>query len=410
VAIRSVDDALAALAALTNYERTRPDGPRAFDLSRPTRLLERLGSPHRRLGARVVQVAGTKGKGSTTRFVDSILRTAGLRTGRFTSPHLQNVRERIVVDGAWIPETDFARCVEAVVDAIDDRSTFFEALLAAACLHFAERGTEAVVLEVGLGGRLDATTAVPATHTVITQLGLEHTEILGSTIEEIAAEKAGTIRYGVPVWSATDPRTPAGAVVQRVALHQEAPFHFLPPPTDLEPRPDGTAWSGRFLRVLGRHQVHNAALAAACCADLPRAVVDEGLMAAEQPGCCEPRGRVLLDGAHTLESVAATILAVREHRPGTVPALVFALARDKNLDAIAGLLADHVGPVFCTRADPVRGRDAAELAGHPAFAGRAVAIEEPVAALEAALERSAPDGLVLATGSVYLAGALRAHC
>lgn len=408
--IRTTEEALAALAKLTNYERKRPDGPRAFDLSRTTELLERVGSPHRRLGARVIQVAGTKGKGSTARFLDAILRAAGLRTGRFLSPHLQNVRERIVVDGAWIPDADFARQVETVTGALGGRTTFFEAMLAAACLHFAELETEAVVLEVGIGGRLDATTAVPATHTIITPLGLEHTDVLGPTIEHVAAEKAGAIRFAVPVWSATPPSTPAGAIVQETALRREAPFHHVPPPADVEPRPDGMICFGRFLRVLGRHQAHNAALAAACCADLDRAAVDEGLMAAEQPACCELRDHVLLDGAHTVESIAATLAALSDHRPGTVPVLVFALANDKDLDAVAPLLAPRVGDVFCTRADAVRGSDAGELAAHPAWAGKARAVAQPLAALDAARKRAGSEGLVLVTGSLYLAGALRAHC
>jgi dihydrofolate synthase/folylpolyglutamate synthase len=409
VAIRNVDEALQALSRLTNYERTRPDGPRDFDLGRPSELLKRLGSPHRQLGARVIQVAGTKGKGSTARFVDSILRAAGLRTGRFLSPHLQSVRERIAVDGAWIEEADFARHIAQVIDAVDGQTTFFEALLAAACLHFAERETDAVVLEVGLGGRLDATTAVPATHTVITSLGLEHTEILGPTIEHIAMEKAGAIRFGVPVWSATSPATIPGAVVRQIAMQREAPFHFVPPPTSFEPCANGMIWNGRLLRVLGRHQVHNAALAAACCADLDRTSIDNGLMAAEQPGCCELRGQVLLDGAHTADSVHATLLALQDHRPNAVPVLVFALAEDKDLDAIAAALAPRVADVICTRADLKRGRAAAELAAHGAWQQKATAIESPIEALTIARERAGADGLVLVTGSLYLAGAVRAH-
>ncbi|MHC4164440.1 MAG: bifunctional folylpolyglutamate synthase/dihydrofolate synthase, partial [Planctomycetota bacterium] len=221
--MRTVDEALRALSRLTNYERTRADGPRAFDLSRPAGLLERLGAPHRRLGGRVVQVAGTKGKGSTARFVDGIFRAAGLRTGRFLSPHLESVRERIAVDGAPIEEAAFAAHVEQVLDAVDGETTFFEALLAAACLHFAEHRIDAAVLEVGLGGRLDATTAVPATHTIITEISFDHTEILGTSLEEIAAEKAGTIRRGVPVWSGVDPQSAAGGVIAAIARERQAP-------------------------------------------------------------------------------------------------------------------------------------------------------------------------------------------
>ncbi|MHC4956432.1 MAG: bifunctional folylpolyglutamate synthase/dihydrofolate synthase [Planctomycetota bacterium] len=402
--IRTVDDALKALGQLTNYERTRADGPRDFDLARPRALLASLGHPERKIGARVIQVAGTKGKGSTARFADGILRAAGLRTGRFLSPHLADVRERIVVDGAWIPEEDFARCIERVLDAVDGKTTFFEALLAAACVHFAERETEAVVLEVGLGGRLDATTAVPATHTIITGIGLEHTEILGSTTPAIAAEKAGTIRFGVPVWSGVNPATQEGAIIRERAARREAPYTYVPPPADITIEKNGVRWGNRLLPVLGPHQAHNAKLAAACCHDLSRDAIDRGLEQTEQPGCCERRGDVIVDGAHTVESVIATLRAIKAHLPDEKPTLLFALAQDKDLDAIASLIAPHVGKVVCTQVDERRGRPAQELAEHPAWKARARAIEP----LEKALAAARGNGLVLATGSMYLAGALRA--
>ncbi|MCK6461886.1 MAG: bifunctional folylpolyglutamate synthase/dihydrofolate synthase, partial [Planctomycetes bacterium] len=233
--LRTLEEAMEALSRLTNYERTRPDGPRAFDLSRMRQLLRRLGSPDRRLGARVVQVAGTKGKGSTSRYVDAILRAAGLRTGRYLSPHLESVRERIAVDDVLIPEADFAFHVGTVLAASGPATTFFEALTASACLHFAAARTDAVVLEVGIGGRLDATTAVPTTHTVITEISFDHTELLGSTLEAIAAEKAATIRTGVPVFSGVDPATGPGRVIRDTAARLDAPFRHVPPPPDVRP-------------------------------------------------------------------------------------------------------------------------------------------------------------------------------
>jgi dihydrofolate synthase/folylpolyglutamate synthase len=410
VTLRTVEDALEALSGFTNLERTRVNGPRDFDLSRPRRLLERLGSPHHRLGARVVQVAGTKGKGSTARFVESILRRAGLRTGRFLSPHLESVLERIAVDGEPIAEADFAACVEQVIDAVDGKSTFFECMLAAACVHFAQVGTDAVVLEVGLGGRLDATTAVPSTHNVITEISYDHTEILGTTLEQIAAEKAGTIRFATPVWSGVDPRTGPGRVIQSIALQREAPYTFVPPPADVRADAEGLFWREIGLRTLGRHQAHNAALAAAVSGDLGRDPIARGLASAVQPGCCELRSEkppVVLDGAHTLSSIRATVAAVREHFPDARPELVFALAVDKDLEGIAAALAPLVGGVFCAQVDEKRGRDPEELAAHPAWAGRGVAIGGGAEALELARRSAGPDGLILATGSLYLAGALR---
>jgi dihydrofolate synthase/folylpolyglutamate synthase len=412
---RNDEEAIRALSSLTNYERTRADGPRDFDLSRPRALLEGLGSPDRRLGSRVIQVAGTKGKGSTARFLDSILRAAGLRTGCYTSPHLEHVRERITIDGVPIAEAEFAARVGEVLDSVRARgaeTTFFESMLAIACLQFARAETEAVIFEVGLGGRLDATTAVPCTANVITEISLEHTEILGDTVELVAAEKAGTIRPGVPLWSGVDPDSPAGRVIGGIAEERGAPWTYVPPPRDVTATPTGLRWDGYDLRVLGRHQAHNAALAIAAVSDLSDEVIRRGLAEARQPGCCEPRGSnptVVLDGAHTAESIEATLRAVEEHFPGIRPTLVFALAEDKNLDRIAAAMEPRVADVFCTRVDDKRGRTAEELAAHPAWIARARAVPDAVAALDAARAAAGPDGLVLATGSLYLAGALRAH-
>jgi len=396
-----------ALCGLTNYERTRADGPRAFDLSRPKALLERLGSPHHGLGARVVQVAGTKGKGSTARFTEAILRAAGLSTGLFLSPHLESVLERIQIGGKPISEADFARCVEQALGAVDNETTFFEALLAAACLHFADRQTQAVVLEVGLGGRLDATTAVPSTHTILTEISFDHTEILGDTLEQIAAEKAGTIRFGVPVFSGVAPQTPAGRVIAEIAARQEAPLRYVPPPRDVVADESGLRLSGIPLNTLGRHQTHNAALAAAACGDVGRSAIERGLMAAVQPGCCERIGNVILDGAHTISSVRATLQALHDHFPQEKPQLLIAMAKDKDLDGIAALAAPCVQQVFCTQADARRGRTAEELAAHPAWRDRACAVTDPATALRQAKAAAAPRGLVLATGSLYLAGGLK---
>ena len=396
-----------ALSGLTNYERTRADGPRAFDLSRPRALLARLGAPHHDLGARVVQIAGTKGKGSTARCTEAILRAAGLKTGLFLSPHLESVLERIQVDGRKISEADFAQHVEQVVDAMDGETTFFEALLAAACLHFRAQQTQAVVLEVGLGGRLDATTAVPSTHTIITEISFEHTEILGDTLGEIAAEKAGTIRFGVPVFSGVDPMTPAGRVIGQIAARQEAPLNYVPPPRDVIADENGLRLHGVPLNTLGRHQAHNAALAAAACADLGTGTIERGLMAAAQPGCCERFGNVILDGAHTPSSVRATLQAVHDHFPQKKPQLVIAIAKDKDLHGIAALVAPCVQQVFCTQVDHRRGRTSEELAAHPIWRDRACAMPDPATALKQAKAAAGPRGLVLATGSLYLAGALR---
>ena len=405
-----------ALQGLTNYERTRADGPRAFDLSRPKRLLAALGGPERALGQRVLQVSGTKGKGSVARFCASILRAAGLRTGLFISPHLERVEERIQVGGECISGRDFAASVERVLAAVEAQTfetTFFEAMLAAACLHFSERETDAVVLEVGMGGRLDATTAVPVTHTLVTELSLDHTEVLGATVPEIAAEKAGILRPGVPVWSASDPQSEAGRVVFARAQELGAPFHYVAEPMATPLGTDGVEINGLDgLRIpaLGRHQAHNAALAAAACKELGVESVRQGLQSAHIPGCCEwfaTRPDVLLDGAHNQSSIAATLRTVADHFPGRRVHLLFALASDKQTDALCALLAPAVERVICTRTESPRATDPAALADRPAWQGRARAEDDPERALALLLDAAGPEDLILVTGSLYLAGALR---
>ncbi len=162
-----------------------------------------------------------------------------------------------------------------------------------------------------------------------------------------------------------------------------------------------------LLPVLGRHQAHNAALAAAACHDVELGDVRRGLAEAKLPGRCEFLSGVVLDGAHNVSSIRATMDTVADHFPRHTPTLLFALAQDKELDEIAPLLAERCGDVVCTRADERRGMEARELAAHPAWAGRAQEVPQPLAALERAHELAGSDGLLLVTGSFYLAGTLR---
>jgi dihydrofolate synthase/folylpolyglutamate synthase len=211
------------------------------------------------------------------------------------------------------------------------------------------------------------------------------------------------------VWSGVDPDTPPGAVIRAIAEEREAPFAHVPAPREVRCGPAGVWWGELLLPALGRHQAHNAALAAAACADLPEAAIRHGLTRASHPGCCERRGDVIVDGAHNLSSIRATVAMLRDHFPGRTPELVFALQQDKDLDAIAPALAPRVRGVTCTRVDERRGRDARALAAHPAWGGRAVAVPDAVAALDRARAAAGEGGLVLVTGSLYLAGALRRY-
>ena len=191
-----------------------------------TRLLKECGVLYPR--ARVIHVAGTNGKGSTCAFAESVARAAGYSTGLFTSPHLVEFGERIRVNGQMIPETDAARLICHVRDVIAEweiKPTFFELVLAVAMLYFAEREVDIIILETGMGGRLDATNAVPKDVAVLTPIGMDHMQYLGSTLEEIAAEKAGIIKPGIPVViGETTPETKP--VFMETAQKQGAPIHF----------------------------------------------------------------------------------------------------------------------------------------------------------------------------------------
>ncbi len=429
------DRAFRRLAALTDYETMAavPYHERTYGLARIEALLGRLGRP---CGGRpVIQVVGSKGKGTTTTAAAAILRAAGLRVGSYLSPHLVHPSERILLDGRPVPGTVFARAVDRVLPAAlrlagGDRPTFFELMTAVALLVFEEADCGAAVLEAGMGGRLDATTAPPRRAVLLTSISLDHTGQLGRTTALIAAEKAAAARKGVPFYSAVPPRSAAGRTVGRICRRAGAPLRLagrewrvshartsLGEGTvfDLALRGRGTL-RDLSLPMLGVHQAGNAGLAAAALLDLGMAdgdAVRRGLAATRVPGRLEVLRRsplVVVDGAHNGASVRAAVKAVRAVMdPRGVVRVVFAANRDKDLVGMVRALAafDRVRLFACEVPNPRRA-EAATLArlalreGIAATAGRT-----PAAALRAALHDSRPRDTVLVTGSMYLAGAVR---
>src|SRR5437660_11273801 len=224
MAFMTYDEALAFWYGRVNYERKAPQ-PGDLKLDRMRALLHRLGDPHEQL--RTVHVAGSKGKGSTCAMLASVLRHAGYRTGLFTSPHLTDVRERIQIDGELIGREQLAALMTDISPAVEEMElrgepvTFFEVGTAVGFLHFLRQGCDIAVIEVGLGGRFDSTNVITPLVSIITSISLDHTEMLGETVEQIAFEKAGIIKPGVPVVSGvTDPG--ARAVIERVAAERGA--------------------------------------------------------------------------------------------------------------------------------------------------------------------------------------------
>ncbi len=273
-------EAIEYLHSLTDYERRRIERytPETLDLSRVERLLAMLGDPHR--AYRSVHIAGTKGKGSTAAMIESVLRTAGIRTGLYTSPHLHTFRERIRVGGTLISREEVVALVEEIRPLVAqvDGVTTFEAITAMAFAYFARRGVEVLVAEVGLGGRLDATNVLMPEVAVITSLSLDHTYLLGNTLPEIAREKAGIIKPGVPAVSAPQ-RPEAISVIETTARERQAPlvevgrdWAWDPGPFDLEgqsftayrAREGDDALAGEYwIPLLGRHQLENGTTAVA---------------------------------------------------------------------------------------------------------------------------------------------------
>jgi len=451
------DDYQAALDYLfsaTDYEKMRRVRYNAdtFSLDRMRRLLERLGSPER--GLRSVHVAGTKGKGSTAALVHAIALECGLKAGLYTSPHLVDIRERIRIGREDIRPNDLARLIAAARPAVErlrqegDPATFFEIFTALAFGFFAEAGVDLAVVEVGLGGRLDATNVLRPDVSVITAISLDHVEQLGGTISSIAAEKAGIVKTGVPVVS--QPQAPeAMEVVERACREVGAPLALVgrevtyawSPASEgrrlgirLSVRTPAAEYRDLFVPLMGEHQAINASSAIAAAeraGPLAGRLTPERVRAAfasvTWPGRMEfmpgerghglqaPRGTpdILLDGAHNRASMERLAEGVSRHFPGRRLVVVFASAADKDIDGMLAVLAERIRgtPVVFTRTDNPRAADPADLASRFAALGGQGA--DTAADVPAALGRAAalalPDGLVVACGSLYLVGEIKTN-
>ena len=424
-----------ALAALSERGRF---GIR-LGLGRTRALLHALGDPQ--LGIRGALVAGTNGKGSVLALAGSALRAGGLRVGETPKPHLVSYRERVAVDGHPIAAADFARHVEAVLRVADGvarrlgEPTEFELLTAVVFRHFAEADLDVALVEVGLGGRLDATHAWDGGVAVVTNVDLDHTDRLGNTIGEIAREKAAIIMRGdLAVTGATGE---ALAIVRRRAARLGVPLEIVEPAPLLGLDRDGIEVDlpglGRTeVGLRGRHQAANVAVAdalldalgAAGIADADPAARRRGYASVVWPGRLElvrvGDRDVLLDGAHNPAGARALAVSLDELRPYLGDAaddpltLVTASMRDKDVDgivaALAGAAALRGATVIATTVDLPRAMPAAALADRwrslaPAV-GRITSIEAPLEALAAALGTPGP---AVVAGSLYLVGAVRAH-
>lgn len=426
------------LATATNYEKSVDfhRGRVRADLERMRAYCERLGRPER--AAPVIHVTGTKGKGSTASIAARILSAAASPVGLHTSPHLHRMEERIAVDFAPI---DDAGLIEAMNDVLVARAagpdpgfpTFFEFITLAAFLRFRRAGVRFAVHEVGLGGRLDATNVVQPAVTAITNVALEHTAVLGSTLEAIAAEKAGIVKPGAPVVTAIPAASPAFAVVERAAARAGVELLALGRDFSIERCDVGPAGAlevdlrtrrGTLTQLrpalAGEHQAENLAVAvqlAECLAEQGRVRLDpeavresvRGFGYAARFELLRTRPPVVIDGAHTAESVAAAVASVGRAWPGRRLIALFAMAEDKDIQRAAAALAP-AHAVVATAYDHPRACAPDALAAHLRAAGIAVESAPTVEiGLARALDLAERDALVLVVGSLYLAGEVRAR-
>ena len=434
-ALGSLVAASAWLEGLIDVER-RPDVPYARLGLEPIRsLLARVGDPHARLSA--IHIAGSKGKGSTALLAEAVLRALGERVGTFTSPHLERWTERFRIDGREVDGGQLAAALERLrphVEALrrDDplrAPTFFDVTTAAALLLFAEERIDRAVIEVGLGGRLDSTNAIDGAVTCVTTIELEHTDKLGATLDAIAREKAGIAKPGRPLVMGSLPPEAEAAVLER-ADDVGAPTARLGREFDVVVREadagglalslrDGELAVDAVLPVLGRHQAHNAALALACVrrlgahpADALAAAARRGFAAVTLPGRVEVLSRapwIVIDGAHTAASARALARALAPLADRRAE-LVLSVSAGKDLAPMLEALLPLAERVTVTRAEPTRSLSpeaiaAAVRAAAPGLSLRVV--PNPQMALRAAREAVARDGLLVATGSIYLAGLAR---
>ncbi|NNC92794.1 MAG: dihydrofolate synthase [Acidimicrobiia bacterium] len=397
-------------------------------------LLELMGDPH--LTYPVVHVTGSKGKSSTSQMITMLAAAHGLSVGTYTSPHLERVEERLAYNGLAATTDEFAQAVadteafDALIDGDPERRlTYFEFVTAVALAWFAERAIDLGVIEVGLGGRLDATNVVQSQVAVVASIALEHTKYLGDTLTEIATEKAAILKPGGSLVTGDLPPEAAAVMEARAA---ELATPYLVSGRDFRLGDEIQAVGGWdisidgvyeeydeiHIPVHGRHQLQNAAVAVAATEELlgraldPEAV-QEGFAALTLPGRIEVTGRrplVVLDGAHTPESMAAGAAALDEEFPPFLWKVVLGALGDKKLEELIGALAPVAGEIFGVTAPSERGIAAADVAAaaRATMPDREVHESGSVAdGVRAALGAAGEDGAVLVTGSMYVVGEAR---
>jgi dihydrofolate synthase/folylpolyglutamate synthase len=459
-AVTDRKSALDFLYSRINYERLAhvPYNLDSFKLDRMRQLLAGIGNPH--LALRAVHIAGTKGKGSTAAMIAAVLQGGGYKTGLYTSPHLERLEERFAIDGVCLPESEFVSLfaeLVPVVERMDHEAlsggsggglTFFEITTALGFLYFARHNVDIAVLEVGLGGRLDSTNVCQPEVSVITSISYDHTKQLGNTLTEIAREKAGIIKPGVPVISGVTEAEPR-LVIEEIAGQQNAPllqrgrdFDFANAAYSAESHAQGFDYwertlhtpcegmpahgvsgllKGMQISLLGSHQCANAVVAIATLRQLAsqnwnisESAIRQGLAVANCSARVQVIGQnptVIMDVAHNVASIQALVEVLKQQFPQSHPTLIFASSRDKDVAGMLRVLLPACETLILTKyvTNP-RAMETAELES----IAREVANQLSASALQKILVEPTPasawerarqvnNGLICITGSFFLA-------
>ena len=434
-AVRTYRSALNFLSTHTNYETMVRVGYNHtnFNLSRMLRILAGVGNPHKKL--KTVHIAGTKGKGSTCHMLDAMLQHAGYRTGLYTSPHFINLRERIRVCGKWIPESAFARAFTKLAPVArrlrHERPTFFELMTAAAMLHFVATKVDIAVMETGLGGRLDSTNVIRPEVCGITSISYDHTAQLGNTLKQIAEEKAGIFKSGVPAISAPQPDE-VKCALRSAAEKAHCELRFVGEQLEFSYRFESSRVTGPHTRVcmatpttrfnhlrvplLGEHQAHNCGVALGMIDSLrqrgweisERDAID-GLANVRVEGRLEmvsDSPRTVVDAAHNAASIRALMRAIGQNIGYDSMVVVFGCSADKDVDGMLKQLQIGADKVIFTSAGTPRSMDAAEL--HARFQEKSNKMAQIGPRLKDAYRIAcncvSREDLVCITGSVHLVG------
>lgn len=407
-----------------------------FDLVTIRKIIASLGNPHSKYPTAIV--AGTNGKGSTSAMLAAILSSAGYKTGLYTSPHLVRVNERIKIDGRDISDSDFAIFFTEVWQTVDGlldremlahRPSFFEFLTAAAFLYFARVGIDFAVLEVGMGGRLDATNVTEPRVAVITNVDFDHQTFLGNTYAAIAWEKAGIIKPHRPVISACE-LPEAAEVIRGRANEFKAPLIEVPRDTPIsnvhnldgrygfDLKLEGEQFPGLISPLMGSFQIKNAAAAVAAAWRLnqegfkiPRGAIIEGLRTTSWPGrlevICE-HPLVVVDGAHNPAAAREIAAEAPALWPGRYLRLVYASMREKAIGEISKILFPLTDDLYLTQPEQARAATPEEILAEARYRPQRIVVEpDPAQALDRACRESSAQDVVLVTGSLFLVGAVK---